>query len=109
MKDNEEERKVRGADATVKPLASPSRKDDENKEKGKECETKENELQGNHYNEMKDNDKPDNEKQQGYEMQDKDGCMNNERNEINEAAKINVNKKKTENKVVRNGNNGNNQ
>jgi len=40
---------------------------------------------------MKDNDKPDNEKQQGYEMQDKDGCMNNERNEINEAAKINVN------------------
>jgi len=48
MKDNEEERKVREADATVKPLASPSRKDDENKEKGKECETKENELQGNH-------------------------------------------------------------
>jgi len=109
MKDNEEERKVRGVDATVISLAPPSCKDDENKEKGKECETKENELQGNHYNEMKDNDKPDNEMQQGYEMQDKDGYMNNERNEINEAAKINVNEKKTENKVVRNGNEGNNQ
>jgi len=55
---------------------------------------------------MKEDDKPDNEKQQGYEKQDKDGYMNNE-NEINGAAKINVNGKKTENKVVRNGNEGN--